>query len=152
VVVLGGTNADIAQTIFNKAPLNSQSYGEVTETVLNALSQPREVSFTRATYFDISVKVSYQAKNNGVLTQTETALVIDSLSEYVDSLNIGDEVLLEELKSVCYSSIPSSKRRGITVEVRDLTSSGLYSQTDLMPDYKEKPRLLASNVAINRTL
>ena len=150
-VVLGGSDADIAQTILDVAPLNSQSYGETNTTVYNSLDKPRQIFFTKATYFDVLVSITYKARSNAVLTEVETTNLKNALIEYVESLDIGTDVLIEDLRSICYLNIPSSKRTGITIQLRDATGVGGFTDSDLIPDYKEKPRLTFSNITVNRT-
>lgn len=58
IVVLGGTDADIAQAIWDSKPAGIQSYGNTSETVTDSDNREWPISFTRPTQIPIYVAIT----------------------------------------------------------------------------------------------
>lgn len=151
VVVLGGTDLDVASTIYKKGYGNTRRYGNYTTTVSNSNGSSVEVKYTRSAYFDVGVEVGYTTKDNTPLTEQEKSNISQILTEAVASLSIGDYVFVDNLKAVTYQSVSFGRLRNVVIQLKDLTlPSPTFTTNDLLANHNEKPRLLIDNITYRR--
>lgn len=151
VVVLGGNDLTVAETIYKKGYGNTKRYGTYSTTIQNSVGQTVTVDYTRAGYFDVAVDIGYKTKDNSPLTEAEkqsiTAILVDSIS----SLSIGDYVSPKALSAITYQSVSFGRLRDVVIKIKDLTlPSPSFTTSDLLADYDEQPRLLVDNITYRR--
>lgn len=90
IVVQGGTNTAIAQTILDSKPAGIQTYGSTTVQVFDALGNPYNISFSRPTAVPIYVTISM---TTDLLTSESPQFNPASVANIQqDIVNIGGEV------------------------------------------------------------
>lgn len=126
VVVQGGTDADIAQAIFDTKPAGIESFGTTTESVTDSQGFSHDIEFTRPTEIDIyiDVDVDVTAAEYAGDAAVETALVTEG-----DTMEVGEDVIY-----VRFQCVP-------------LTVSGVVDVTDFKIDVTASPTG-TSNIAI----
>lgn len=146
VVVEGGNDDEIANTILVKMPLGVNQYGTTTVVV-----NDKTIRFTKAAKFPIALKIKYQTKDNTPLTEVQKNTLSDTYIELVNSLYIGDEIIATQFEAATYSVIPYNKVKSIVAEIKDLTiSGGNYTSDSLIADHNERPQLLVNQILFER--
>ncbi len=99
VVVSGGDDDDIAETIFLAKPVGIETYGSVTRPVLDSMGFSHDINFSRPTevpiYIDLTVSV-----NSALFPLDGTDQIKAALVAFGDALQIGDDVFALQFKCV----------------------------------------------------
>jgi hypothetical protein len=151
VVVLGGSDNEVASTIYKKGYGNTRRYGTYSTVVSNTNGENITVKYTRAGYFDVGVEVGYTTKDNSPLTEQEKNIVTKSLIELLNGLSIGDYVLTKQIEAVVYQSVAFSRLKNLVVKIKDMTlPSPTFTTSNLLANHNEKPRVLVDNITYRR--
>jgi hypothetical protein len=146
VVVEGGDNTEIANTILKQMPIGVKQYGTTTISLTD-----RNVTFTKAVPMDIGVRVSYQPKDNTPLSETQRQQLQEAYQELVDSLAIGDDIIPDQFVAATYSVLPYTKIRSIKVEVRTINMvDNNYKTTAIITDHDMRAKLSLDNILFER--
>ena len=135
-VVLGGTDNDIATSIFNTKSVGIQSFGTVTQDFTDDSGNTITIGFTRPTLQDVYIRATvtsstdYPADGN---TQVQNIII-----NHINGLGIGDDVILFRLSSLIGSGVTGitnllieSSLDGTTYTQNDITITGINkAQTD----------------------
>lgn len=95
IIAEGGDSAQIAEAISNKKPAGTGTYGSTSVTVYDQYDVPNTINFYRPTIATISVEVSLTARS-GYLNTT-AGLIQLAISQYLDKLQIGDDIYISKL-------------------------------------------------------
>lgn len=91
-VVDGGDNNDIAKIIRDKKGIGTGTIGDQTVTIYDSYGQPTSISFYRPQLVDIYVKIEITKYPEKGFNDTVYTLIRNSLSSYINSLNIGEDI------------------------------------------------------------
>lgn len=149
VIAVGGTSADIAQTIWNKKPAGIASFGNVSETILDSQGISHDISFSRPTEVDIYVEVTvtpdenYPSNGDELIKQ---AIVDYANGDLVDGrgFSLGDNVIYTRL----YTPINSVQGH----EIADLKIGATPSPTgtsNIIISATEIASFTVSNITVN---
>lgn len=97
VIVDGGDVTEIAQTIRGKKGQGVATYGSTTVTVPDKYGNPHAISFSRSTDVPIYVGITLKVFT-GYTTQIGEQIK-QAIADYINSLTIGDDVLISRLYS-----------------------------------------------------
>jgi uncharacterized phage protein gp47/JayE len=103
-VVNGGTDADVAETIWLAKPAGIETYGSDSYVITDSQGQPHTINFSRPSIIDIylilnlEINLSYPA-NGDVLIQ-------ELLTTYINNLGQGVTVILDPYLIAQLASIP----------------------------------------------
>lgn len=151
VAVLGGDDFEVAQVIYDKSPANTQRIGDYTSTAVDYKGTTVNVNFTRCSYFDVAIQVSYKTRDNTALTETEKSNISNNLVTVISQLIIGDTIPTSLLQSVVFQSVSFGKLRTVIIQIKDLTDGGAtFTADDITADYDEKPRVLLDQISYIR--
>ncbi len=151
VVVLGGSDNEVANTIYKKGYGNTKRYGTYNTTITNTNGASITISYTRASYFDVGVEVGYTTKDNSPLSEQEKNSVTLALVELMNSLSIGDYVLPKQIEAVVYQSVAFTRLKNLVVSIKDMTlPSPTFTTNNLLANHNEKPRVLVDNITYRR--
>jgi len=89
--VVGGSNADIAEIIFNVKASGTPTSGGVSNTVYDTQGYPQPVNFNRPTLVATYVRVRISSREGAPITGNIPAMQQSTL-QYVNSLRIGVDV------------------------------------------------------------
>lgn len=95
VVVLGGSEQDIAQAIWDNKAGGIGTYGSITKTVTDSRGIGHNISFDRPTNLDVYITVNVKKLSNYPLNGDD--LIAAALSSYNDTLSVGDDVIYSRL-------------------------------------------------------
>ena len=96
-IVDGGDVTEIAQTIRGKKGQGVSTFGSTTVTVPDKYDNPHAISFSRSTNVPIYVAITLKVFT-GYTTQVGEQIK-QAIADYINSLTIGDDVLLSRLYS-----------------------------------------------------
>ena len=94
-VVEGGLDADVAQAIYANRGIGPYTNGSTTVTVTGKNGNVMPIRFSRPTYEPVFVSLSVHPLTN--YTSDTTTAIENSLVSYLNSLQIGELVVLSEL-------------------------------------------------------
>lgn len=149
-VVEGGTDADVAQAIWRNKGVGGGTYGTTTVNVTDSFGGITPIKLTRPTYKDIDVVVDVKALTG--YTSDITDLIRTRLKEYLDSLQIGEDVRISSLWGIALGAMPDLKTPMFSIT--GLTASlhfGVLGTTDITIAYNQVTRGNLSNILINVT-
>ena len=89
-VVEGGTDEDVANTIFLRKGDGCGTYGAETVEVFDNYGQPHDVSFYRLTYVDIDIEIDI-TRRAGYKTSTPDEIKA-AIIDYLDTFSIGTDL------------------------------------------------------------
>lgn len=149
-VVEGGTDADVAQAIWSNKGIGGGTFGGTTETVTDAYGGETDINFDRPTYVDIDVVVAVKALAG--YTTDITALIKSRLDEYLDSLQIGEDVTISSLWGIALGAMPDLKTPMFSITaLTACVHSGTPATDDIVIAYNEVSRGNTSYITVNVT-
>lgn len=141
IVVVGGDDTDIAQTIWDTQPAGTKSYGNTTIYVLDEDSELQPVSFSRATTLIIYCEVT-------ISTTTEfqpeyISIIKDAIVAQINAVGLGGTVKYQSLYSSVYSVA------GIDdATVKLSTDNIVYTESNIDASASEAPITDISKITI----
>ena len=125
-VVEGGTDTDVATAIYNNRGIGCLTYGDVSVTITSVYSGiPTVISFKRSTPVPIYVHIQVHPLTGVISGQTtytsaDTAAIEQALTDYLNSLQIGEAVTLSSLYGAALSvmdnlSLPNFSIKALTI-------------------------------------
>jgi uncharacterized phage protein gp47/JayE len=137
-VVRGGSNQEIAQTIYDNKPINTLTSGTVTIPVDTSDGDVEPISFSKASSYAADIRISYRLSNNTPLSSLERESVTSGINELLNELLIGDIVYNTQIVSSILSSLKANRFTSITVEVkRDIEPVESFGVDDINPLFSE---------------
>ena len=104
-VVEGGLDSDIAEKIYARKGIGCYTNGTTVSIIKDLYNRDNTIRFYRPTYVPIYVKVSI-AKKSGY-TDDMTARVQQAITDYLNSLSIGEMLIFSVLNAVVMTVQPS---------------------------------------------
>lgn len=105
-VVEGGTDGNVAQAIYNNRGIGCYTNGTTSQTVTDAVTgQQMTINFYRPSYLSLYVAIGIHALT-GYTTATQAA-VQTALVNYLNSLQIGAEIVLSVLNQIAMAVSPN---------------------------------------------
>lgn len=111
-IVIGGSDSDIAEVIFNVGGAGIQSYGNTEVSVADEEGNSQIVKFSRADEVFVWVKVSYTKNTEEVFPSNGESTMASSVLSYGESLSISNDVIPKRFFGSIYSN---------TAGIEDLT-------------------------------
>lgn len=150
-IVDGGDVTAIAQTIRGKKGQGVSTYGSTTVTVPDKYDNPHAISFSRPTnvpiYIAITLKV-FTGYTTQIGEQIKQAIV-----DYINSLTIGDDVLLSRLYSPANLGVVSGGNSKY-YDINALTigrAAGSLAAANIVIAFNESASCSKSNIALTVT-
>ena len=105
VVVLGGLTATLARTIFEKKAPGIGTYGTLSADVTDAFGETHTVHLQRAS--PVPVALSIELTPLAGFDSSVTERIRTALTEYSNSLQIGQNIVVPSLYGLCYGADPA---------------------------------------------
>lgn len=100
VIVLGGDDQELANTIFNSKPAGIESHGSVSKTVIDSQGGPHLTKFSRPTekyiYITIDITPNTDPEEGEVYPSDGDANMILAILELVKDFRIGQDVIVSQ--------------------------------------------------------
>lgn len=108
LVVEGGTDTDIAQTILDYKTPGTNTYGTTSIPLTDAKGVPITINFFRPTLAAIAVQVTLTPLSSWI--SSNESLISAAIAAYINSIPIGGAVILTQLYAVAY--VPGTTAAG----------------------------------------
>lgn len=149
-VVEGGTDEDIAQQIYSRKGIGCYTNGTTSVSMIDSYGIPTMIRFYRPTYVDIDVTVN--VKQLAGYTTANTAQIKQYVADYLNVLQIGDDLAVSSLWFAALSVNPN-----IHEPIFSITSltAGKHSMSqgtsDIITAFNEVTQGNIANVTVNVT-
>lgn len=144
VVVEGGTPAEVSQVIYDNKPQGITSYGSIVTVVNDSKGYPHNIGISRPTPIDISVTTSITNLPGASLDSA--TLVKAAIVDYVNNLNISEDVYWSYFFSAILEVVPNIKINSLQIK---FTVGGTFGTTDLVLTPQQRARTDASKVVVS---
>lgn len=144
VVVEGGTPAEVSQVIYDNKPQGITSYGSIVTVINDSKGYPHNIGISRPTPIDISVTTSIT--NLPGASVDSATLVKAAIVDYVNNLNISEDVYWSYFFSAILAVVPSIKINSLQIK---FTVGGTFGTTDLVITPQQRARTDASKVVVS---
>jgi len=150
-IVDGGDVTDIAQTIRGKKGQGVATYGSTTVTVPDKYDNPHAISFSRSTDVPIYVAITLKVFT-GYTTQIGEQIK-QAIADYINSLTIGDDVLLSRIYSPANLGVVSGGNAKY-YDINALTigkSAGSQAAANIVIAFNESASCSTANIVLTVT-
>jgi len=138
VVVRGGTNSDIAQTIYDNKPVSTQTSGDTVIPIETTDGQTENIFFTQAKEVGYDLRITYVANNTTPLDSLEIADVEETVTGLLDSQLIGLGVTNAQLASAVLVALDAGRLLSVKAEIKLSTEpDDSYTEGDITLSYDE---------------
>ena len=144
VVVEGGTPAEVSQVIYDNKPQGITSYGSIVTVINDSKGYPHNIGISRPTPIDISVTTSIT--NLPGASVDSATLVNAAIVDYVNNLNISEDVYWSYFFSAILEVVPNIKINSLQIK---FTVGGTFGTTDLVLTPQQRARTDASKVVVS---
>lgn len=144
VVVEGGTPAEVSQVIYDNKPQGTTSYGSIVTVINDSKGYPHNIGISRPTPIDISVTTSIT--NLPGASVDSATLVKAAIVDYVNNLNISEDVYWSYFFSAILEVVPNIKINSLQIK---FTVGGTFGTTDLVLTPQQRARTDASKVVVS---
>ena len=144
VVVEGGTPAEVSQVIYDNKPQGITSYGSIVTVINDSKGYPHNIGISRPTPIDISVTTSIT--NLPGASVDSATLVKAAIVDYVNNLNISEDVYWSYFFSAILAVVPNIKINSLQIK---FTVGGTFGTTDLVLTPQQRARTDASKVVVS---
>lgn len=100
-IVFGGTNQAIVSAIFEKKPAGIESFGSISEIVIDDSGNEQSVSFSRAAGVDIFAEIDLVAGEDYPADGNDQ--VVSEIEEYINSLSVNENVIYRKIIDVIFN-------------------------------------------------
>jgi uncharacterized phage protein gp47/JayE len=147
-VVEGGTNAAVAQAIYNNRGIGCLTNGTTAVTVTDAFTgTTMSISFDRPTYVPIYVSLSVHGLTG--YTSATTTAIQTAIVNYLNSLQIGQSVVLSELYGAALSVRPNPDQPMFSIRALTLgTAASPTGTADLALTFGQVAQGVTANVVL----
>ena len=143
VLVLGGDSKDVARAVWVNKPLGIAAIGNITEEIEDSEGFIQDISFSRPTLVNISIKIDISLTKNfpsGGVEEIKKALIAYSL----DNIRVGGDVVYSRLYT------PINSVAGHQVDSLQIgRGGGSLGTSNIVMDYDEMAVFNADNIVIN---
>lgn len=152
-IVVGGSTADIPQTLYDTKPINTVAHGTIDTTIQTEDGGSEVVGYTPANLEDINVKIIYKTSNSIPLSVTEINQINTNLSALATNFLIGDTVFTAQLQSAVFAATGYARFSSLSIEVKKVTEPDTsYTTSDYVAAFDELPTIESSNVIFEQSL
>lgn len=152
-VVFGGNTQEIAETLYEKKPINTLTYGTVSYIVSLPDGGTEIIRYTPATEESYSIKINYRTVNDQPLTEEEMQSIKDNLIVLAASFNIGAKIFNAQLQGIVYSSVTFGRFSYISVQTKLASEddSG-YNTNDIDTNFFSIANILEENILFEQVV
>jgi uncharacterized phage protein gp47/JayE len=143
-IVEGGTPEEISKAIYDNKPIGCQAFGDIVTQVYDTRGYPHPIGISRPVPIDIDIAVVIK-KLQGASLDSES-LAQNALVEYINNLQISDDVVWSKLFNVVLEATPNVSVTSITIK---FTASGTMGTADLPITVQQRARTDTSKVVVS---
>jgi uncharacterized phage protein gp47/JayE len=148
-IVEGGADADVATAIFNNRGIGCFTNGTTSVTVTDAFTGVSlDIGFSRPTYVPVYVSLNVHALAG--YTSATTTAIQNAIAAYLNTLQIGESVVLSELYGAALTVRPNPDQPMFSIRALTLgTSASPTGTSDLTTAFNAVAQGVAANVVVS---
>lgn len=153
VIVSGGTDNDIAQTIFENSPAGIESYGSTNVSVSDSTGTQHTIGFSRPTDFYIFVNVDYELDGEVSFPADGESQIRDALLAFGTDLT-GSKLIPSKFNIPVYNVSGVGEvvvTLGGSTNASDVNPSGGYSSDRLSIPLRHRAIFSTNRMVLNQT-
>ena len=140
-IVDGGILQSIAEAVYVNKPIGILAYGSNVQVVVDSQLQNHNIGVSRPT--DVVIKIEVSITKDNTAPSTANADVQQALVDYIDTFNMGDDVVWSRLFE------PANSITGTTVtNIRSAKIADGFTEITIPIENVEKASLILANVTI----
>lgn len=131
-LVVGGVNQDILQKIFDSKAAGIQAYGDINGSVTDSQGISHGIGFSRAG--DVLIYLEIDLTTNADFPSDGLQLVEDAVLDYGDTLEIGEDVIVNPVLIGTYDHVPGIINSAIRIGIAPgptLDNNIIIDETDI---------------------
>jgi uncharacterized phage protein gp47/JayE len=151
VVVEGGDEEEIAQTIWKYHPVGIETTGDITRTIVDEMDEPQSVKFSRPVTVHIRMQIDYTkyAEESFNITGGEDGIAQAALA-YGNTLNVGVDVIPQRFFGNIFGSVQGIESLVIRISSStDLLSWTSYQTTPIAIGKTERSSFDITRITVN---
>jgi uncharacterized phage protein gp47/JayE len=150
VVVEGGDEQEIGQTIWDFHPVGIESTGDITKTVQDSDGTDQTVLFSRPVQIYIRMEIDYTKYSEEAFAATGEDGIKQAALAYGSSLNIGVDVIPPRFFGSIYSSVAGIESLAVRISSStDLITWTPYSTSPTAVGRKERSQFDITRIVVN---
>ena len=131
-VVEGGSDENIANTIWEAKPAGIETYGNTSYTITDSQGDPQVIFFSRPTPIYIWVTCALTLYPEETFPPNGTSLVAAAINSYGNSLGIGVDVLFQRVLAQIFTVSGIASGNMSIAATFDLVTSPTYGTSDII--------------------
>lgn len=152
IIVDGGDNGEIANTIYQKKTNGIRAYGNIIMDVSDVFGNIHKIGFSRPDYLYVWLRVVITGKSGKAMAPNFIQLAQDSILEDGKSLQVGDSVYLQTFLANIYSKVVSVSMVDIkafaTSTEKYIPTEEEYTLLNVLVSHRQKAVLDASRIEV----
>jgi len=130
-VIEGGSDEDIANKIWQTKPAGIQTFGNTSYTIIDSQGDNQVINFSRPTPIYIWITVDLTLNTEETFPTNGTTLVEQAIVDYGNTLNIGDDVLIQRVLSQIFNVTGISSGNMQIASTLNPTDSPVYGSSNI---------------------
>lgn len=122
VIVVGGTDEDIAEEVWRTKPTGIQVVGNTTVIITDSNNTPRLVQFTRPLAVSLAVRVTYTLYNEELFPVEGNPIIQQVVLDYIVGLGVDKDVIPSRMFGPIYNAVGGID--DLVVEIQEIPSPG----------------------------
>ena len=121
-IVSGGTDSDVADELWQTKPAGIETFGTITEIVLDSQGNEQTIGFSRPENVYIWVRMTVNTNGVGTFPDDGEGQIKTNVVEYGETLGVGDPVVIQALFGPVYQ-VPGIA--DVTIEIAQTDSPAI---------------------------
>lgn len=122
-VVVGGTDQDIAQAIYDSKCITDNTQGSTSINIVTADGTIEVINFSRGTPVTLALRIKYSTANGITLSLSERSDIQNSLKDFSDTFETGKTVFNAQLQSIIFSALNLNRLTALDLKIWDASLS-----------------------------
>lgn len=114
-VVSGGTDADIAQLLWEVKPAGIETVGDISVVVLDSQGNQQPIRFSRPIPLYMWARITLDPGGSGTFPPNAEELAEQAVVAFGEALAVGDDVIFQALFGPIYAAVPGVESVTITL-------------------------------------
>lgn len=152
VIVEGGDDTLIANTIFQRAAAGIQSFGSTTVVVEDSKGGSHSIGFSRPTPLYIFFKVTYEPLSSGSVPSNIETLIKDAIVAYSEEMTSSDNIIPSRFSVPIYNNVTGLGEviveAGSSTNQSDTSPVGGYSTDRITLGIREASVIESSRITV----
>ena len=131
VVIKGGEDLDVANTLYDTAPAGIEFVGDVSTEIRDVNGRPYAQFYSRVVNIYISVRVTYTKYDEEEFPSDGAQVIQQTILDSINDLPVGKDVIQGRISANIYKNVAGLEVLGVELfGSSDISATPVYSSTD----------------------